>query len=73
MINCKKLYNKRKELGLTQDSLAKKIGIDQTFYSKIEKGERVGSIKTIQAICKVLNISASDLLEEDERGALAGA
>lgn len=63
MINLKKLYNTRKKLGLTQFALANKAGLRQDYYNKIEKGKRVGSIKTIQAICKVLNISISEILE----------
>ena len=63
MINCKKLRIARIIKEFTQTQVAKAIGVTQSHYNKIEKGKRVGSIKTIQAICKVLNISISEILE----------
>ena len=63
IINYKKLRIARIIKEFTQTQVAKAIGVTQSHYNKIEKGKRVGSIKTIQAICRVLNISISEILE----------
>lgn len=42
---------------LTQDELAKKLGISQTYYSQIENGQRRPSISLWQRIHKLFNLS----------------
>lgn len=46
------LYNLRKDLNLTQKEMADKIGIQAIFYSKIERGEKNPSLKTLKKIKK---------------------
>ena len=50
-----KIKEKRIDLNLSQEELAKKIGIDQSDLSKIEKGNANPSIKTIHKIITGLN------------------
>lgn len=45
-----KIKQKRLELNLSQDELAKKVGIDQSDLSKVEKGNANPSIKMIYKI-----------------------
>lgn len=50
-----KIKEKRLELELSQEELAKRTGIDQSDLSKIEKGNANPSIKMIERIVKSLN------------------
>lgn len=52
----------RKEIGLTQDSFAEKIGLSKNFVWMIEKGERVPSERTINAICREFDVNKEWLL-----------
>ncbi len=58
-----RIKEKRLELGLTQEELAKKIGIDQSDLSKIEKGTANPTIKMIKRIADSLNSKISFQLE----------
>lgn len=59
---------KRKECGLTQDELAKKLGIKNSAVAKYENG-RIENIKrsTIQKMAEIFNCSPTYLLGLDER------
>lgn len=58
-----KIKQKRLELGLSQEELASKIGIDQSDLSKIEKGNANPSIKMIHKISNGLNSKISINIE----------
>ena len=47
----------RKSHCLTQEELAKKLGISQTYYSQIETGQRRPSISVFCKIHKLFNVS----------------
>jgi len=47
----------RKEAGITQEQLAKRLGETQSFVSKCERGERRIDIVELAAFCKALRIS----------------
>jgi|LSQX01.2.fsa_nt_gb putative transcriptional regulator len=51
-----KLKNRRKELGITQESLARQINITLRNYQQIENGEVLPKVKTALQICNILNI-----------------
>lgn len=50
-----KIKERRLELDLSQEDLAKRVGIDQSDLSKIEKGTANPSIKMINRIAQGLN------------------
>ena len=54
LIDCLKQF--RKSANLTQLELAERIGTDQTYISKYERGERRLDIIEVMAICKGMNI-----------------
>lgn len=54
---------RRLELGLTQVTLAKKLGIHQPDLCDIEKGRHAPTLETVEKIAKALDISPGDLLE----------
>lgn len=68
--NLKKL---RIENGLTQDALGKIIGVTGSTIRMIEKGERNGSRKVVEALAKYFNVSVdvienrTDDMDEKER------
>lgn len=61
MLNTKKLREIRQAKGLSQASLANKIGIASPHYSNIENGKRGFSTETLAAIVGALDISIEDI------------
>lgn len=59
-----KIRQRRKTLGLTQEQLAEKIGIDNKHLSKIENGIHLPTYKTIRKLANTLQIDFSDCNEE---------
>jgi transcriptional regulator with XRE-family HTH domain len=58
---------RREEKDWTQDQLAEKAGLDQTYISGIERGERNLTILSVAKIAKALKTSASVLCEGIDR------
>jgi transcriptional regulator with XRE-family HTH domain len=53
------LQQARIHAGLSQEQLAKTMGWDQTYVSKIERGVRRVDIVELIGICEVLGLDAS--------------
>lgn len=64
MKNLKKI---RKEKKLTQEELAKKIGVSKASFSRYESGEANVSVGKIIELCKILDVSSDELLGISER------
>lgn len=58
----KKIQKRRKEIGLTQEDLADKVGISRAYMGYIEQGRNVPSLQKLEKIAKALKVSLSDLL-----------
>lgn len=54
----------RETRGLTQGEVATLIGISQSYYGYLERGERNVDFVVAMRICKVLKIDLSDYLKE---------
>lgn len=52
----------RKKFNLTRNALAKKVGVSQTSIVLWEKGERSPSMKNIEKLAEVFNVSTSALI-----------
>jgi transcriptional regulator with XRE-family HTH domain len=52
---------RRKDLGLTQESLAEKVNTASTYIATIESGKRTPSFRMIERIAEVLRIEAPEL------------
>ncbi len=52
----------RKYRGVTQKQLATAAGINAVYMSQIETGKRAGSLKTLAAIAKALEVEPGDLI-----------
>ena len=50
------LKRNREKQGLSQNKLAKRLGVTQTFISEIERGRKNPSLEQFFRICKVLQI-----------------
>jgi transcriptional regulator with XRE-family HTH domain len=58
------LRSKRQQNRLSQDDFAKKLGVPQSFISKIESGERRIDIVDLFRFCEVLNIDVVQFIKE---------
>ncbi len=68
MLNsAKKLGNNirriRKEKGLLQSDLCKKLELDRAYMSKVESGQKNITLATIERIAKALEVSMQDLIK----------
>lgn len=61
----KNLSYLRKEKGMTQTELAKKIHVDQTTIGRWEDGNREPTVGNVANISDVFNVSIPDLLDKD--------
>lgn len=66
MLLKKWLLNLREKIGLTQEEVATKCNISRQFYSMIENGDRVPSVKTAQSIANILGFNWTKFFEEDQ-------
>lgn len=58
----KVLQKARHRRKLTQDALAKKVGVHQVTIARLESGSRQPSMDLLQKLAKVLKVKARDLL-----------
>lgn len=56
----------RERAKLTQEQLARKVGISVSMIQSIEAGRRKGSIETVIRISKALNVTTDALLRTDK-------
>lgn len=54
------IINRRKELKITQEEVAKVVGITRCSYSAIERGWRDPSLSVAQKICFVLKMPVEE-------------
>lgn len=52
----------RKEKHYTQRKLAEMAGHNQNYYTKVERGDGVPPLKTIEKLAKALNVTAGDII-----------
>ena len=53
----------RKTRGFTQENLAEKTGLQNTYISDVERGDRNISLETLEKIMEALEIEAVDLFQ----------
>jgi len=61
-----KLENMRKEKGMTQEALAKRLYVSRTAISKWESGRGVPSIDSLKQIAQFFSVTLDELLSRDE-------
>ncbi len=57
----------RKQAGLTQEQLAERLGVTQSFVSKCERGERRLDIVELREWCRALNVSFAAFVTKFDR------
>lgn len=63
------LVQARKDAGVTQVELGKRIDQRQTFVSKFELGERRLDAAEFVTVCRAIGVDACDLIERAEDSA----
>ena len=58
----KRLYKRRKEMGLTQEAMAERLGMSLTFYGGIERGRTRLSIEKILLVYEQTGMDPDYLL-----------
>ncbi|MBR4030845.1 MAG: helix-turn-helix transcriptional regulator [Clostridia bacterium] len=61
-----KIRNAREDMDLYQNDMAKLIPMNQSNYSKIERGLQEPSMEQLRRICQILKINPNFLLELEE-------
>jgi transcriptional regulator with XRE-family HTH domain len=52
----------RKAKRLSQTELAKRVGLQSSYISQIESNDRIPTLQTLEAICKILQIPSGIVL-----------
>jgi transcriptional regulator with XRE-family HTH domain len=55
----------RKALGLTQDQLAVRLGVEPETISRFERGATLPSLPTLSSLAQILGTTMGQLLEEE--------
>ncbi len=63
----KLLRDIRREAGQSQQQLAERLGVSQSFVSKYESGERRLDVLELRHICAAMQVSLPALLERFEQ------
>ncbi|WP_026072771.1 helix-turn-helix domain-containing protein [Nodosilinea nodulosa] len=57
----KAVRRRRRELDISQEALAERAGMNRTYVSSVERGERNPTLESIDQFAKALNITVSRL------------
>ncbi len=57
-----RIYQRRKQLGLTQEKLAEKVDISPSYFGQIERGENQCSLTVIVNLATVLELNLDTLI-----------
>lgn len=62
----KELRKARTSVGISQEKLALKVGLDRTYISMLERGLRQPSLTTVFLLSPALNLSSVELITRVE-------
>lgn len=65
---CEKLLNLRKQNNMSQEQLADKLGVSRQAVSKWESGSSIPDMEKMMQLCKILNCSLDDLVDDGATG-----
>ncbi len=63
----KRLKTLRKERKMTQEELADKLGLHNSYIGLLERGERIPSLLTLDKIAKYFGVKPADLIMEEQK------
>lgn len=61
------LRAKREKLGISQEGLAERAGVDRTYISILERGLKSPTVETLERICDALGTLPERVIEEARR------
>lgn len=67
-----KIRGRREDMDLSQREIAKLIPMNQSNYSKIERGIQEPSLEQLRRICQILRLDPRYLLNLDEFDTISG-
>jgi transcriptional regulator with XRE-family HTH domain len=62
------IRERRRELGMSQESLASEAGVDRTYVGGLERGSRNPTLKVLWRLSEALGLSPTDLVARTEAG-----
>ena len=60
---CKRIKGFRKEMDMTQEDLAEKVGVSRVYIGYVEQGRNTPSLEILGKIAKALKVRLSDIIE----------
>ena len=67
----KRIQQRRLQLGLSQNDASEKLDISASFFSRVERGEKVPSLETIVKIANNLGLSLDFALQDSIKQGLS--
>jgi transcriptional regulator with XRE-family HTH domain len=64
----KAIRARRASLGISQEELANRAGLHQTYVSDVERGQRNPSLSTVEKLARALEVSIASLFDESAAG-----
>mgnify|MGYP001558428808 FL=1 len=58
------IQNRRREMGISQEEAAARVGIHRTYFADVERGARNVGLRNVVAIARGLDVTPSDLLKK---------
>jgi transcriptional regulator with XRE-family HTH domain len=62
----------RQALKISQNYVAEKLGMHRTYYSAIERGRKNMQLDTLDRMCRVLDVSMRQIMQELKNGTQHG-
>jgi len=59
-----RIQQRRQQLGLSQQTAAEKLDLSTSFFSRVERGEKVASLETLIKIANFFEFSLDYLLQD---------
>ena len=59
-----RIQQRRQQLGISQQEAAEKLDLSTSFFSRVERGEKVASLETLIKIANVFEFSLDFLLQD---------
>ena len=58
------IQKRRREMGISQEEAAARVGIHRTYFADVERGARNVGLRNVVAIARGLDVTPSDLLKK---------
>jgi len=58
------IQKRRREMGISQEEAAARVGIHRTYFADVERGARNVGLKNVVSIARGLDVTPSELLKK---------